>query len=79
MATLDLSGQATLAASIQPKLVQLRNAITARKPIWDKLPPEKRLAWAKSDKDPIMVLARETYLFLDKVYDRIREQQEFQT
>jgi hypothetical protein len=69
MATITLTGQATLAAGISPKLLQLKNALIARKPIWDKLPPEKRLAWAKGTKDPIMVLARDTYLFLDAIFE----------
>ena len=64
MSNLNLTGQATLASSIQPKIVNLKSAMNERKPIWDKLNNTKRKAWIDSNKDPIMSLAWSIYNWL---------------
>lgn len=64
MADLNLTGQSTLAGQVQTRITQLRAAMDLRKPIWDRLPLEKRKAWVTSNRDPIMTLAWKTYRYL---------------
>ena len=64
MSDLNLTGQATLAGQVQTRIVQLRNAMDLRKPIWDRLPLAKKKAWITSGKDPIMTLAWNIYRYL---------------
>jgi len=56
MTTLNLTGQQDLADDILPQLTAFVQALVERKPIWEKLSPEKRVRWVESDKDPIMAL-----------------------
>ncbi|GAG85791.1 unnamed protein product [marine sediment metagenome] len=64
MTILDLSNQAANATAINPKIVALKNLMDLRKPIWDKLPVEKKKKWIKSGKDPIMTLAWQIFKYL---------------
>lgn len=64
MAILNLSGQQAAYNLIAPKIQNLKDAMDLRKPIWDKLPAAKKIAWIKSDKDPIMGLAWTVYKYL---------------
>ena len=66
---LNLSNQTNLRNQILPAIVALKNAMIARKPMWDKLPFRKRKAWVMSDKDPIMSLAWDIYKALDEYFD----------
>jgi hypothetical protein len=64
MPELSLSDQSTLTATIQPKIVQLRNAMDLRLPVWNRLSVAKKKAWIVSGKDPIMTLAWQVYRYL---------------
>lgn len=64
MATLNLTGQEVERVDINPKIVKLKNLMDQRKPIWDKISPEKRKQWVLSDKDPIMSLAWSVFKYL---------------
>ena len=64
MAILNLTDQQTAYNLIAPKSQQLKNAMDLRKPIWDKIPIAKKIAWIQSDKDPIMSLAWSVYKYL---------------
>ena len=64
MAELNLTGQATAAATIQTRVTQLRNAMELRKDVWNRLPIAKKKAWITSGRDPIMTLAWQVYLYL---------------
>jgi hypothetical protein len=64
MANLTLTGQSTLSGTIGPKLVQLKNAMDLRKPIFQKLEFAKKKIWVLSSRDPIMGLAWDVYKYL---------------
>lgn len=64
MATLNLTGQSTSANQIQTRITQLRVAMEQRKPVWDRMPIEKKRAWIASNKDPIMSLAWDVFKYL---------------
>lgn len=64
MTILDLSGQQAAYNLFAPKIQQLKDAMDLRKPIWDKLPVNKKIAWIQSGKDPIMWLAWTIYKYL---------------
>lgn len=64
MTLLDLIGQEDLKDIIWPKVLQLKDAMDLRLPIWQKLPPEKKIAWVLSDNDPIMGIAWTIYKYL---------------
>lgn len=64
MANLNLTGQATAASAIQNRLVQLRNQMADRLPLWQKLNNKQRRKWILSGKDPIMELAWQIYKYL---------------
>ena len=65
MANLNLTGQQAEYTDIAPKLVKAKNLMLQRKPIWDKIPLEKKKAWVTSDKDPIMTLCYDIWQWLD--------------
>ena len=70
MATLNLTDQATLASAVQTRINQFRNAMELRKEVWMRLSKEKKVAWIKSGKDPIMTLAWQIYRYLrDNFFD----------
>lgn len=73
MTNIDLSGQQALANSIAPKLLELKNAILARRPAWSELSPAARRAWYNSGQDPILVLAEQAYDFLSKVREEMQD------
>ena len=57
MANLTIIDQAAYKNSIQPKMVLLKQQLDLRSEIWAKVSIEKKKAWIKSGKDPIMTLA----------------------
>jgi hypothetical protein len=70
MATLNLSNQETAKTQIQPYINALKTRMDERKEVWARLPREKRVAWVKSGKDPIMTLAWQIYKYLrDNFFD----------
>ena len=74
MAILRLSNLETAKSSIAPKLRTLTQELDKRIEIWQKIPPEKKRAWIKSDKDPIMSLAWDLYKYLDRnFFGEVRE------
>lgn len=64
MTTLNLSNQTTIKNLIAPKVQDLKTEMEKRKAIWNKLPVEKKKKWITSDKDPIMTLAWNAYVYL---------------
>lgn len=71
MTDLNLSDQTTLTSAVQTRIVQMRNAMDLRLPVWQKLSDEKKKKWVKSDKDPLMTLAWNTYRYLrDNFFDQ---------
>ena len=64
MTELDLTNQLAEKTDIGPKLIKLTALMDQRKPIWDKLPLEKKKKWVLSDKDPIMGIAWDVYKYL---------------
>lgn len=64
MANLTLTGQSTLSGQIGPKLVQLKNAMELRKPLFQAIEFAKKKIWVLSPKDPIMGLAWDVYKYL---------------
>ena len=74
MAVLTLSNQKTAKSTIAPKLLTLKQELDKRMEVWQKIPPEKKRAWIKSDKDPIMSLAWDLYKYLDRnFFGEVRE------
>lgn len=77
--TLTLTTQATKAAAIQTQIVVLRNQLDQRIEVWNKLSREKKIAWVKNDKDPIMGVAWNVSKYLVKNFpDMIQAAQEGQ-
>jgi len=66
MAILSLTNQKTARDAIAPKIANLQSAMETRKEVWQRLPIEKKKAWIKSGKDPIMMLAWSIYRYLDR-------------
>ena len=64
MADLNLTGQGTLASQVQTRINSMKQSMDLRKPIWDRLTDEKKRAWVRSGKDPLMSLAWDTYRYL---------------
>lgn len=64
MTTIRLSGQKTIRNTIAPRIQTLKDAMDLRKEIWNKLPNDKKIAWIKSDRDPVMQLAWSIYKYL---------------
>jgi len=54
---LDLAGQQALYTQIAPKVQELKQSMDQRQVMWDKISVERKKAWVKWDKDPIMGLA----------------------
>lgn len=74
MAVLNLTNQSTAYTQIAPKMLSLKQELDKRMEVWQKIPPEKKRAWIKSDKDPIMSLAWDIYKYLDKnFFGEVRE------
>ncbi len=65
MPNLNLTGQTTAGTAIQTRIVQLKNLLDQRKPFWDRMPNEKKKAWVKSEKDPVMNLAWDVFKYLN--------------
>jgi hypothetical protein len=61
---LDLSGQQTIYNAVAPRIVQLKDAMNLRKPIFKKLPYAKKVTWVQSPRDPVMGLAWDVYKYL---------------
>jgi len=73
MTNLKLVKQKTYLDQIAPKINQLKNQLDSRQEIWNKISPEKKHAWVKSGKDPIMTLAWETYAYLhDNFFEGVK-------
>ena len=73
MANLKLDNQKNHRNNIAPKIQQLKNQLDARQEIWNKISPEKKYAWVKSGKDPIMTLAWEMYEYLrDNFFEGVK-------
>lgn len=64
MSQLNLTGQQNVYNLVAPKIQELKNAMDARKNIWNKLPIEKKKKWVTSGKDPIMNIAWSVYKYL---------------
>lgn len=65
MAILNLTGQATSASQIQTRITQFQATMDQWKPFWDRMPIDRKIAWVKSGKDPIMTLAWNVYKYLN--------------
>jgi len=65
MTILNLSGQQLEYQDVAPKLNKLKNLMDQRLSVWEKLPIGKKVKWVKSDKDPIMTVAYQTWKYLD--------------
>ena len=75
MVNLNLSNQKTSRDDIAPHLQIMKNQLNERKGVWDKLPNEKKRAWIKSGKDPIMTLAWQIYKFLkDNFFGEVEDE-----
>ena len=64
--SLKLTDQKATADSVDFEFKKLKKALDDRKELWTKCPPEKRRAWIKSEKDPVINLAWDIYKYLDK-------------
>lgn len=64
MADLNLTNQTALAGQVKTRTDQLRTELEKRKGVWDRMPAEKKRAWVKSGKDPVMGLAWELFKYL---------------
>ena len=76
MAELNLNGQAGIAAQVGPKLVQLREALEQRLPVWQKLTAEQKRRWlaVAAERDPLLHMARQMAEYLMETwFDGIRE------
>lgn len=71
---LNLTGQTTASGQIQTRVTQLRNLMEQRKAIWQRLPIEKKRAWIKSGKDPVMALAWDVYKYLRNNFFQLGEE-----
>ena len=65
MAILNLSGQQLEYNDLAPKLNKLKTLMDERLPIWEKISINKKVKWIKSDKDPIMAVAYQTWKYLN--------------
>jgi hypothetical protein len=70
---LNLTGQLANASQIQAQINTLKILLDQRKPFWDRMSDEKKRAWIKSGKDPIMNLAWEVYKYLNNNFFRGEE------
>jgi len=70
MADLNLTGQATLSGQIQTRITQMQTSMNQRKAIWDRLSDDKKRAWIKSGKDPLMTLAWNIFKYLKNNFFR---------
>lgn len=72
MTILNLTGQEIDRDEILPHILNLWLSMQDRKPIWDKISPEKRSVWVNKsvddDKDPIMALAFDIYRKLNNQF-----------
>lgn len=72
MTTLNLTAQGIDRNEILPHVLNLWLSMQDRKPIWDKISPEKRSVWVNksvdNDKDPIMALAFDIYKKLNNQF-----------
>jgi hypothetical protein len=75
MTIINLAGQQTLATNLTPAFNAWKNALIDRKPVWNKISPQKRLAWINSNKDPIMDLVMDNFSWISTLVDEIREAQ----
>ena len=64
MADLKLTSQATAASAIKARTDDMKTLMDARLEVWNRLPDEKKIAWVKSGKDPVMTLAWNVYRYL---------------
>ena len=72
MADLTLSNQATEKALIESKTNDLRSLMESRKEVWQRLPEESKKKWLDSGKDPVLMLAYDTWKYLDENYFGVR-------
>lgn len=73
---LNLTGQNQKANAIRPYLVELKTQMDKRKLLWDKISDDKKKRWVKSEKDPIMNLAWQTFTYLKSNFFTITEDDE---
>lgn len=66
MPTLDLKNQNQASNLIKGRIDDLKTMLEERKPFWDRMPFEKRRQWLDSQKDPVMNLAVDIYVYLRK-------------
>ena len=64
MTILTLSDQTTITSAVKTRTDILKIEMDKRLPIWQKASKEKKVAWIKSDKDPIMTLSWQIYRYL---------------
>ena len=73
MAILELLNQTTAKNQIGSKIMDLKTELDKRLSIWQKISIEKKIKWVKSDKDPIISLAWDTYVYLrDNFFGEVR-------
>ncbi len=65
MADLTLTGQTTSSGQIQTRINTLKTLLDQRKPFWQRMSNEKKKAWVKSGKDPVMSLAWDVFKYLN--------------
>ena len=65
---INLTGQQTETDKIQPYIDKLELLLTQREPVWNKLTDKEKKKWLQSNKDPILTMAYEHYLFLKEFF-----------
>lgn len=68
MAELNLTGQATAATDMKTKSTQLSGLLEQRKPYWMKMSVEQKKKWLSSNKDPVLKLAWDDYVYLKEFF-----------
>lgn len=64
MAQINLTGQSVLANQIGARIQDLRDTMDLRAEIWQRIDRDKKIAWIRSGKDPIMSLAWTIFKYL---------------
>ena len=68
MAVLNLENQAATVAAMQPKLLQLKNQLELRQPVFDRVSRAKKKAWIVNGNDPVMTLAYNMHTYLKEYF-----------
>ena len=73
MTDLNIVNQQQYTDNIQPKMLLLKEQLDLRSPIWAKVSCDKKKAWIKSDKDPLMTLAFQLGQYLKDNFPELLE------